>query len=100
MKEMSYRCSRLCKILGNPVTYKIYETLLDGKTHTPSELAKMTHRAMPTISTHLRALKLVDLVRFECKGSYMHYRIKYQEEGAGMHKAIKRQMELIADFLE
>lgn len=77
MREKSYRISRLCRTLGNPVTYRIVETLADGGKYAPSELARLTKRALPTVSNLLRLLKLSDLVRFEGMGNRTRYWLKY-----------------------
>ncbi len=90
LKESSFRCSRLCHILGNPVTYKILEALLDKPRYTPSELAKKTHRTVSTISGHLKNMRLADLVRFEARGNQMMYRIKYRKQARAIVETLKK----------
>ena len=66
MRETEYRASRLCRVLGNPIAYQILKALGHNKKR-PLELARSLRRGPSTISTHLRALKLIDLVRYETK---------------------------------
>jgi DNA-binding transcriptional ArsR family regulator len=66
MRETEYRASRLCRVLGNPIAYQILKALGHNKKR-PLELARSLGRGPSTIYTHLRALKLIDLVRYETK---------------------------------
>ncbi len=93
LKESSFRCSRLCHILGNPVTYKILEALLEKPRYAPSELAKKTHRTVSTISGHLKNMRLADLVRFEARGNQIMYRVKYRKEARAIIETLKKYVE-------
>ncbi len=79
MQETSFRCSRVCKVLGNPVAFQILEAIAKEPC-APSELAKKVRRSMPAVSHQLRSLRMADLVRFTSKGQYVLYRLKYQKE--------------------
>ena len=94
LRENSYRSSRICHILGNPVTFKILEALLDKPRHTPSELAKKTHRSISTISGHLREMRLADLVRYEARGNQVMYRVKYRREARAITETLKKYVAL------
>ena len=58
MEEQSYRQSRLCRLLGNPVAFAIVE-LLENHELTPSEIARAVGRSVPRVSNVLGALRLV-----------------------------------------
>jgi DNA-binding transcriptional ArsR family regulator len=62
--EHHYRASRICRTLGNPTAYEIL-CLLSQKKHSPAELAHLLGVSIPTISHTLRALRDLDLVRYE-----------------------------------
>ncbi|HET8563540.1 MAG TPA: hypothetical protein VFM35_06685 [Candidatus Binatia bacterium] len=40
MEEESYRRSRLCRLLGNPVAFTVVQLLADNKELSPSEIAR------------------------------------------------------------
>ncbi len=79
MKETAYRCSRLCRVLGNPLTFQILEAIAKEPC-TPSELSKRFKRTISAISHQLKGLRLADLVRYTTKNKYVLYRIKYPKE--------------------
>jgi len=62
--ETCYRSSRICRVLGNPTAYQIVKLLTKGR-QTPSALAEKLRLSLPTISTVLRHLRQIDLVRYE-----------------------------------
>ena len=62
MQENSYRQSRLCRLLGNPVAFAIVQALADHKELSPSELAQAVGRSVQRVSTVLGALRLADVV--------------------------------------
>ena len=56
MEEDSYRQSRLCRLLGNPVVFAVVELLAENKELNPSEIA----RAAQKIERPINAAQLVD----------------------------------------
>ena len=62
--EHRYRASRICRTLGNPTAYETLH-LLSRKKHSPAELALLLGVSISTISHVLRALRDLDLVRYE-----------------------------------
>jgi len=80
MRETSYRASRVCRILGNPVVFAIVVELLERDGMTPSELSKKLRRSVQTVSTHLARLRTADLVRYEAGGRRTHYHLKHPKE--------------------
>ncbi len=64
MKEIQYRSSRICRVLGNPTAYKIIR-LLENKKLSPSEISQKLNLSIQTISDTLRILRKVDLVRYD-----------------------------------
>ena len=63
MEEESYRQSRLCRLLGNPVAFAVVELLAENKELNPSEIARAGGRSVPRVSNVLGALRLADVVR-------------------------------------
>jgi DNA-binding transcriptional ArsR family regulator len=72
MDETEYRESRLCRLLGNPIIYRLVVLLETGGPTTPSKLAKLTERSVQTVSSHLAKLRAADMVRYciECGTCY------------------------------
>jgi DNA-binding transcriptional ArsR family regulator len=62
--EKRYRASRICRALGNPTAYETLHVLSLGK-RSPAELAGLLGVSIPTVSHVLRALRDLDLVRYE-----------------------------------
>ncbi len=89
MRETEYRASRLCRALGNPIAYQILKVLGHNKKR-PLEFARTPGRSPSTISTHLRTLKLIDLVRYETKGG----------KGGGREATYWIKDPLVSDLLE
>ena len=79
MKEDSFRVTRICKTLGNPITFQIVEQLFKSP-KTPTELSRQLKRSISTISGHLRHLRLCDLIRYKGKSGFIHYSVKYKKE--------------------
>jgi len=61
------RASQFCRILGNPLAYRIVR-LLDGKRRRPMELAKVLGVSATAVVNQLRALKIAGAVRFHSSG--------------------------------
>ncbi len=64
--ELYYRSSRICRVLGNPTAYQILKSLVEDS-KTPSLIAEELRLSLPTVSTALRNLRQIDLVRYENK---------------------------------
>ena len=80
MKEDSYRQSRLCRLLGNPVAFAVVELLAENKELNPSEIARAVGRSVQRMSTVLGALRLADVVRYDTDGKRNRYRLKHPSE--------------------
>ena len=94
MRETLYRSTRICRVMGNPVTFRLVEILMERHWITPSALALKTHRAVSTISGHLKNLRQVDLVRYEGKGNQVRYRLKYPQKTRAILDALRKQVEI------
>lgn len=75
MSETWYRSSRCCRVLGNPTAYLIVKSLGEAR-KTPSELAEDLGMTLPAISTTLRHLREIDMVRYLTQGSTKQYWLK------------------------
>lgn len=73
--ELYYRSSRICRVLGNPTAYQILKSLVEDS-KTPSIIAEELRLSLPTVSTALRNLRQIDLVRYENKKEGKVYSIK------------------------
>lgn len=80
MEEGSYRQSRLCRLLGNPVAFTVVQLLAENRQMSPSEIAKAVGRSVSRISNVLAALRLTDVVRYETEGRQARYRLKHPRE--------------------
>lgn len=80
MEEGSYRQSRLCRLLGNPVAFTVVQLLAENRQMSPSEIAKAVGRGVSRISNVLAALRLADVVRYETEGRQVRYRLKHPRE--------------------
>ena len=80
MEEDSYRQSRLCRLLGNPVAFAVVELLAENQELTPSEIAGAVGRSVQRVSTVLGALRLAEVVRYDTDGKRNRYRLKYPRE--------------------
>jgi DNA-binding transcriptional ArsR family regulator len=80
MEEVSYRQSRLCRILGNPVAFTVVTLLAETKDMTTGQIARAIGRSVPRTSNILGALRLAELVRYETEGRHARYRLKHPRE--------------------
>ena len=80
MEEGSYRQSRACRLLGNPVAFAVVQPLAENRQMSPSEIAKAVGRSVSRISNVLAALRLADVVRYETEGRQARYRLKHPRE--------------------
>jgi DNA-binding transcriptional ArsR family regulator len=69
VEEDSYRQSRLCRVLGNPVAFAIVELLAENKELTPGEIARAVGRSVTRVSNVLGSLRLAEVVRYESDGN-------------------------------
>ena len=93
VKEITYRQSRLCRLLGNPVAFAMVSLLANGKDLSTSEIAKAIGRSVPRTSNILGALRLAELVRYETEGRYARYRLKHPRQ-------IRRILEALTKFVK
>jgi DNA-binding transcriptional ArsR family regulator len=90
MDEAKYRSSRLCRLLGNPVTFQIILLLDEGGPLTPSRLARFAGRSIQTVSSHLAKLRNADVVRYDSAGREVRYRLKHKRETRELLRAMDR----------
>ena len=90
LEEIRYRESRLCRLLGNPVVYRILVLLVQEGPLSPATLADMTGRSVQTVSGHLAKLRTADVVRYETAGGQTRYWVKHLEEIKAVLEALGR----------
>ena len=88
MEEESYRQSRLCRLLGNPVAFAVVQLLAENRELTPSEIARAVGRSVQRVSNVLGALRLV--VRYDTDGKRNRYRLKHPSEVKSLLVALSR----------
>jgi DNA-binding transcriptional ArsR family regulator len=93
MEESRYRESRLCRLLGNPVVYQLVVLLGRDGPLTPSKLAKLIGRSVPTISIHLGKLRSADVVRYDTQGKETRYWLKNRREMKELLNVLERVIE-------
>jgi len=93
VEEDSYRQSRLCRLLGNPVAFAVVELLAENKELNPSEIARAVGRSVPRVSNVLGALRLADVVRYDSDGKRNYYRLKHPREIRQVLAALSRVVE-------
>jgi DNA-binding transcriptional ArsR family regulator len=90
VEEDSYRQSRLCRLLGNPVAFAVVELLAENKELNPSEIARAVGRSVPRVSNVLSALRLADVVPYDSDGKRNYYRLKHPGEIRQVLAALSR----------
>jgi predicted ArsR family transcriptional regulator len=90
MQEAKYRESRLCRLLGNPIVYRIAVLLAENGSQTPAVLAKTAGRSVQTVSGHLAKLRAADVVRYETAGGKTVYWLKHPESIKGVLRALQK----------
>jgi DNA-binding transcriptional ArsR family regulator len=90
VEEDSYRQSRLCRLLGNPVAFAVVELLADNKELNPSEIARAVGRSVQRVSTVLGALRLAEVVRYDTDGKHNRYRLKHPGEVRNVLASLSR----------
>jgi predicted transcriptional regulator len=66
-EAVTRRTSQFCRILGNPLAYRIVR-MLDGKRRRPVELARELGASATSIVNQLKHLKLAGIVRTRSSG--------------------------------
>ena len=61
------RASQFCRIIGNPLAYRIVR-LLDGRKRRPMELARLLGVSATAVVNQLKHLKIAGVVRYESSG--------------------------------
>jgi predicted transcriptional regulator len=90
MEEQSYRQSRLCRLLGNPLAFAVVQLLAVNKELNPSEIARAVGRSVQRVSTVLSALRLAEVVRYDSDGKRNRYRLKHRSEVRSVLGALSR----------
>ena len=90
MEEQSYRQSRLCRLLGNPLAFAVVQRLAANKELNPSEIARAVGRSVQRVSTVLSALRLAEVVRYDTDGKRTRYRLKHPREVRNVLGALSR----------
>ena len=96
MEEDSYRQSRLCRLLGNPVAFAAVELLTEKKELNPSEIARAVGRSMPRVSNALGARRLADVMRYNSDGKRNYYRLKHPSEIRQVLAALSRVVKAVS----
>jgi DNA-binding transcriptional ArsR family regulator len=90
VEEDSYRQSRLCRLLGNPVAFAVLELLANNKELNPSEISRAVGRSVQRVSTALGALRLAAVVRYDSDGKRNRYRLKHPREVRSVLASLSR----------
>jgi len=90
VEEGSYRESRLCRLLGNPVAFAVVQLLAENRELSVSEIARAVGRSVQRVSTVLGALRLAEIVRYNTDGKRNLYRLKHPSEMRGVLRALSR----------
>ena len=90
MEEQSYRQSRLCRLLGNPLAFAVVQRLAANKELNPSEIARAVGRSVQRVSTVLSALRLAEVVRYDTDGKRNRYGLKHPGEVRNVLGALSR----------
>jgi DNA-binding transcriptional ArsR family regulator len=92
VEEGSYRQSRLCRLLGNPLAFTVVQLLAENKDTSTSEIARALGRSVSRISNVLAALRLAEMVRYETQGRQARYRLKHPREA-------RKVLDALSDFV-
>jgi len=90
VEEDSYRQSRLCRLLGNPVAFAVVQLLVENNELSPSEIAGAVARSVQRVSTVLGALRLAEVVRYDADGKRNRYRLKHPSEARNVLASLSR----------
>jgi ArsR family transcriptional regulator len=73
LEDDDARLGRMLKALGNPVRFRIMQTLAERQNCITQEIVETTPLAQSTVSEHLRVLREAGLIRGEIEGSATCY---------------------------
>jgi DNA-binding transcriptional ArsR family regulator len=90
VEEGSYRQSRLCRLLGNPLAFAIVQLLVENREPSVSEIARAVGRSVQRVSTVLGVLRVAEVVRYNADGRRNRYRLKHPTEVRGVLSALSR----------
>ena len=90
MEEGSYRQSRLCRLLGNPLAFAVVELLAENRELSVSEIARAVGRSVQRVSTVLGVLRVAEVVRYQADGKHNRYRLKHPGEVKSILSALGR----------
>ncbi len=68
----------LARALSHPARLAILRILLTGEVHTCGDIVKVLPIAQPTVSQHLKELRLVGLIKYEVQPPRVLYSINRQ----------------------
>lgn len=71
--------SKLAALLADPTRSEILCSLMDGRAHTGSELARHVGVAASTVSEHLSKLLDADMIAVEAQGRHRYWRLANQD---------------------
>jgi DNA-binding transcriptional ArsR family regulator len=90
VEEGSYRQSRLCRLLGNPLAFSVVQLLAENRELSVGEIARAVHRSVQRVSTVLGVLRVAEVVRYQQDGRRNRYRLKHPGEVRGVLSALSR----------
>jgi predicted transcriptional regulator len=90
VEEGSYRQSRLCRLLGNPLAFAVVELLAERRELSVSEIARVVGRSVQRVSTVLGVLRVAEVVRYQADGKRNRYRLKHPGEVRSILSALSR----------
>jgi len=96
VEEDSYRQSRLCRLLGNPIAFAVVQLLAENNELSPSQIARAVGRSVQRVSTVLGALRLAEVVRYDTDGKRNRYRLKHPSEVRGVLGALSRFVKVVS----
>jgi predicted transcriptional regulator len=90
VEEGSYRQSRVCRLLGNPLAFSVVQLLAENRELSVGEIARAVHRSVQRVSTVLGVLRVAEVVRYQQDGRRNQYRLKHPVEVSGVLSALSR----------
>jgi DNA-binding transcriptional ArsR family regulator len=88
VEEGSYRQSRLCRLLGNPLAFAVVQLLAENRELSVGEIARAVGRSVQRVSTVLGVLRVAEVVRYQQDGRRNRYRLKHPSEIKGVLSAL------------
>jgi DNA-binding transcriptional ArsR family regulator len=67
-ESLARRTSQFCRILGNPLAYRIVRLLDGGRRRRPMELARLLEVSATSVVNQLKHLKIAGVVHFRSSG--------------------------------